>query len=209
MLTYLPGFSCVPNIAILCRGIRKAFPQDNITKSTNNAECVDTCKNEWKLFTSKTLLTLKYLFFNCFKLLFWNQCLKLVYTNLSNREIGTTWSTAAIFLSDDHCLYSPITSNKCHAWFHLYGLSRHARSAWKAEKKYKIEKWLPIVELELSSSPASSVDRGSVNESQGCGFDSHCWQFYFCIFFHFHALLAGRLRPYKWIEHYIHPKYYM
>ena len=40
-----------------------------------------------------------------------------------------------------------ITSDECHAWFHLYGTSRPARSASKATK-YKMTKVLPTVGLE-------------------------------------------------------------
>ena len=61
--------------------------------------------------------------------------LKLVRTHLNYLVLGT--STAVIFLSNDHSLYAPITSDDCQVWFHLYGLSRPVRSAWKA-KKYKI-----------------------------------------------------------------------
>ena len=62
--------------------------------------------------------------------------LKLVHTNLNYPVLGT--STAAIFLSYDHSFYAPITSDECHAWFHLYKTSWPARSAWKA-KKHKMK----------------------------------------------------------------------
>ena len=39
--------------------------------------------------------------------------LELVRTNLNYHVLGT--STAAIFLSNDHFLYAPITSDECHA----------------------------------------------------------------------------------------------
>ena len=39
--------------------------------------------------------------------------LKQMRTNLNYRVPGT--STAAIFLSNDHSLYAPITSDECHA----------------------------------------------------------------------------------------------
>ena len=73
---------------------------------------------------------------------------KLVRTNLNYRVLGT--SIAATLLSNDNSLYALFTSDECHAWFHLYGLriwldvwtnqstessnglSRPARSAWKA-----------------------------------------------------------------------------
>ena len=57
-------------------------------------------------------------------------------TNLNYRVLGT--STAAIFLSNNHFLYAHITSDECHAWFHLYETSRPARSASKATK-YKMK----------------------------------------------------------------------
>ena len=45
----------------------------------------------------------------------WNKCillnLKLVRTYLNYSVQGT--STAAVFLSNDHSLYAPITSDKC------------------------------------------------------------------------------------------------
>ena len=48
-------------------------------------------------------------------------------------------STAAIFLSNYHSFYAHITSNECHVWSYLYGLSRPASSAQKAQK-YKMKK---------------------------------------------------------------------
>ena len=54
------------------------------------------------------------------------------------------------------------------------------------------------LKVEFSSSPASSVGRGSDYDSQGCGFESHCGQEFFILyFFALHALLAGRLVSYK------------
>ena len=58
--------------------------------------------------------------------------LKLVRTLLNYCVIGT--STIAIFF---HTIIFPLhlyTSDECHAWFHLYGTSRPARSASKAKK---------------------------------------------------------------------------
>ena len=54
-----------------------------------------------------------------------NFYLKLVRTNL-------ILGTAAIFLSNDHSLYAPITLDECYAWFHLYGTSWHANGVSKA-----------------------------------------------------------------------------
>ena len=65
---------------------------------------------------------------------------KLVRTNLNYFVLGT--NTAAIFLSNDNSLYAPITSNECHARFHLYGTRRLARSASKAWK-YKMKNACP------------------------------------------------------------------
>ena len=79
-------------------------------------------------------------------------CLKLVRTNLNYRVLGT--STAAIFLSNVHSLYAPITSDEFHALFHLYGTSRPATSALKATQ-YKIKNlvhsWTRTQNLEMSS----------------------------------------------------------
>ena len=52
----------------------------------------------------------------------------------------------------------------------------------------------------LSSSRSSSVHRASGYKSHGYLFESHCRQeFSFCnFFFAYHALLTGRLVPYKW-----------
>ena len=46
---------------------------------------------------------------------------KPVRTYLNNSVLGPR--TAAIFLSNDHFPYAPITSGECRAWFHLYGTS--------------------------------------------------------------------------------------
>ena len=62
---------------------------------------------------------------------------KQVCTNLNYCVLEE--STTTIFLSNDHSLYAPITSDECHAWLYLYGTSRPARSALKATK-YKMEK---------------------------------------------------------------------
>ena len=72
-------------------------------------------------------------------------CLKLVRTNLNYCILGT--STATIFLSNDHFPYASITSDECHAWFHLYGTSRPGRNVSKATK-FKNEKFLPEVGLD-------------------------------------------------------------
>ena len=68
----------------------------------------------------------------------------LVRTNINNSV--RVYYTAANFLSNDHSLCAPITSDECHAWFHLYCLSR---PAWHA-RKVENTKWktLPAVGLE-------------------------------------------------------------
>ena len=53
----------------------------------------------------------------------------------------TNLCTAAIFLSNDHSLYAPITSDVCHAWFHLYRTNRPFKSASKATNN----KWKSLV----------------------------------------------------------------
>ena len=46
--------------------------------------------------------------------------------------------------------------------------------------------------------PASSVGRASDLKSQGCGFETHCGQEFFILYFvAFDALLTGRLVPCK------------
>ena len=67
-----------------------------------------------------------------------NMKLKLVRTNLNYRLHVLGTSTTANFLSNDNSLYASITSDECHAWFHLYGTSRPARSTSKATK-YKMK----------------------------------------------------------------------
>ena len=57
-------------------------------------------------------------------------------------------SIAAIFLSNNH-FFMHLTSDECHAWLHLYGLSRPALSAWKVKKKKSKWKILPTSGLEL------------------------------------------------------------
>ena len=102
-------------------------------------------------------------------------------TNMNYHVRGTC--SAAIFLSNYHSLYAPITSDECHTWFHLFGLSWPAmswklRSAWIAKKRQN-EKFLLTVGLEpttLRSIPASSVVRGAVYDSQECRFESYCGQ---------------------------------
>ena len=52
--------------------------------------------------------------------------------------------------------------------------------------------------VRLSSNPDTSVSRAPDFKSQGCGFESHCGQEFFILYFvAFDALLAGRLVPCK------------
>ena len=72
--------------------------------------------------------------------------LELGRTNLNYRVLSI--NIATIFLSNDHSLHVLITWDKCHAWFHLYGISRPAWSAWK--RNIQNEKFLSTVRLEPS-----------------------------------------------------------
>ena len=79
-------------------------------------------------------------------------CFKLVHSNLNYHALGT--STDAIFLSNDRSPYANITADECHAWFHLYGFRKPARSAWnpkpRASKTDNLTKWASWVWCKLS-----------------------------------------------------------
>ena len=67
--------------------------------------------------------------------------LNIVRTLLNYRLLGT--STAAIFFQVIILSMHLYTSDECHAWFHLYGTSRPARSASKAKKCIKMKNSCP------------------------------------------------------------------
>ena len=93
---------------------------------------------KWRVVTNHTILT-KYeavhstgvsqTYSSSGILKFWQKS-RQYFNNLNYHVLGI--STAAIFLSNDHSLYAPFTSDECHAWFHLYGTSQPARRASKA-----------------------------------------------------------------------------
>ena len=93
----------------------------------------------------------------------------LVRTKLNYSVLKT--NTAAVFLSNDHSLYAPFSSDECQSWFHLYGTSRTARSSSKVTK-YKMKLFVYsgtwTHNLEIGSLMLYSLDFVKVNIKHTC-----------------------------------------